>query len=100
MKDPRMLKRMLDQAKKAQREMQLKLKEFDEQVFEETFGANHVSIEIRGDLTIEKISISDSLLADKEMLEEIITDAVNTVVQKIAGARKEIEESIMPKGGF
>ncbi|MDQ0514318.1 DNA-binding YbaB/EbfC family protein [Mycoplasmoides fastidiosum] len=100
MKDPRVLKRLIDEAKKTQKRLEEELTKFESQVYEQTFGADHVKIEIKGNLEINKIEINPALLEDKEMLEEIVTDAVNTVVRSISEARKHIEEELMPKNNL
>lgn len=60
-KDPRMLQKLMQQAQKAQKELSEKLGQFDNQVFQYTFGTNHVHIEITGNLTITKLVINEEL---------------------------------------
>ncbi|WP_391591504.1 YbaB/EbfC family nucleoid-associated protein [[Mycoplasma] cavipharyngis] len=97
MKDPRMLKRMMDEAKKAQQKLENEMTKFEAQTFEQTFGTNHIKIEIKGSLEIVKLEINSSLLEDKEFLEETVVDAINQVVKNIIAAKEELEQQLMPK---
>lgn len=60
-KDSRMLQKLMQQAQKTQKELEKKLAAFDQQVFEHTFGADHVKIKLTGNLKITNLTISDQL---------------------------------------
>lgn len=96
-KDSRMLQKLMQQAQKTQKELEKKLAAFDQQIFEHTFGADHVKIKLTGNLKITNLTISDQLWDDPEMTNEILIDALNEAIEKVTTAKKELQNSLIPQ---
>jgi nucleoid-associated protein EbfC len=68
---------MLKQLQKVQRQMQETQERLAEEVVEGTAGGGAVVAKVRGDATVESITIDPDALDDAEMLGDLITAAVN-----------------------
>ncbi len=81
---------MLKQAQKMQADMAKAQEELEESLFESKAGGGAVTVKMKGDYTMESISIDPQILedSDMEMLQDLILTAVNESVEKI-NARKE-----------
>lgn len=91
--------KMVEMLKKNQREMDKKLSEFDQKVFDYNYKNDSVKITIKGDLTITKIDINKTLIdpEDKTMMEEMIAEAINEAIADIEKKRDEVASESMPK---
>lgn len=68
---------MLKQLQKVQRQMQETQERLAEEVVEGTAGGGAVVAKVKGDATVESITIDPDALDDAEMLGDLITAAVN-----------------------
>lgn len=82
------MQNLMAQARKLQNDMERITQEIEETKFIGESGA--VKVEMLGKNTIEKITITDeSILNDKEMLEDMILIAVNDALDKIKKIKNE-----------
>lgn len=95
MNNPAMLKKLMQQAQRAQKELTSKLEAFEQTDFSFVFGADHVRTAMKGDGTIHQITLHPDLLADQTMLQEILVDAINDALQQVKAKRAEIEAQAM-----
>ena len=68
---------MLKQLQKVQRQMQETQERLAEEVVEGTAGGGAVVAKVKGDATVESITIDPDALDDAEMLGDLVTAAVN-----------------------
>lgn len=86
---------LMAQAKKLQGELEKTTKEIEGKTY--TYVNDNVLVEATGDNHIKKIEIkSDSVLEDKEMLEDILVVAVNDILNQI---KKEKESKLSRYAG-
>lgn len=79
---------LMAQAQKVQRELQKTNEEIENTVFTATSGA--VKIEMSGKMQVNKIEITDdSVLSDKDMLEDMLLVAFNDVLNQVAKTKEE-----------
>lgn len=91
------MQNLMSQAKKLQNDMEKITKEIEEMKFIGESGA--VKVEVFGKNIVDKITINDeSVLNDKEMLEDMVLIAINDALDKI----KKIKNEKLGKftGGF
>lgn len=82
------MQNLMAQAQKVQRELQKANEEIENAVFTATSGA--VKIEMSGKMQVNKIEITDdSVLSDKDMLEDMLLVAVNDVLNQVAKTKEE-----------
>jgi len=80
---------LMQQAQKMQEQMQQAQQELARlQVTGEAAGGL-VKVEMNGEHAVRRVQIDPSLVSDVEMLEDIISAAVNDAVNRIESARKE-----------
>ena len=80
---------LMQQAQKMQEEMQRTQEELSRmEVFGEA-GGGLVKVNMTGKHAVRRIQIDPSLLDDREMLEDIVTAAVNDAVNRVAAAMQE-----------
>jgi len=97
------IKALLSQAQKAQGALAAKISEFEKKVFEFNYKNGSVIIQMSGAGNIRKLTINPILVdpEDKDMLEQMVAEAVNSAHKTIQNKRDEIQQSAMPKGiGF
>ena len=89
------MQQMIIQAQKMQREMQKKQAELEAQDFTVSKGGA-VTVVVKGDKSIVSISIDkDAMDPDnKEMVEELITLAINEAIEQIKAKEAEISSSV------
>ncbi|MGL4951636.1 MAG: YbaB/EbfC family nucleoid-associated protein, partial [Mycoplasma sp.] len=78
-------KKMMEQAKRMQAELEKSLNEFDERVFSFEYQ-NLVSVEIYGNLKIKQITIIDKAIVDAddtETLEDVISQCLNNAISSV-----------------
>lgn len=80
---------MMKQAQKMQEKMQQAQEELAQEEITGSSGAGLVSITLNGKHQAKSVSIDESILDDKEMLEDLITAAINDTVAKIAQQNKD-----------
>ncbi|HPJ75513.1 MAG: YbaB/EbfC family nucleoid-associated protein [Clostridia bacterium] len=82
---------MIKQAQKMQADMAKAQEELEESKFESTAGGGAVTVTLKGDYTMESISIDPEILedADVEMLQDLILTAFNESVEKINAKKEE-----------
>ncbi len=96
---------IMKQATKAQEEMKKIEEEFALKKFEATSGGGAVKIIMTGDHRIETLDFDDDLLEEKEDLKDMITAALNQVIETIEKEKEESMNSItgglgLPDLGF
>lgn len=92
-----MLQRLLSDAKKLKENYSKKLEEFETEEFEYTHGKNHVFVKANGKYEILELKIADELFGEKEMLQELVSEAITELIKQIEKNKKNIEQSMMPK---
>ena len=80
---------LMQQAQKMQQEMQKAQAELARLELTGEAAAGLVKVTMNGQYAVRRIQIDPSLLTDSEMLEDIITAAVNDAVNRINDAKQE-----------
>lgn len=95
------MQQMLIQAQKMQREMQKKQAELEAKEFTVTKGGA-VTVVVKGDKSIKSVSIDkDAFDPDnKEMVEEMVTMAINEAIETIRAEEEAISAKMTPTGGL
>ena len=95
------MQQMMAQAQKMQREMQKKQAELEEKEFTVTKGGA-VTVVVKGDKSLKSVSIDkDAFDPDnKEMVEEMISMAVNEAIEQIHKEEEAIQAKMTPTGGL
>ena len=85
------MKRMMQQAKAMQKQIEQRLEKFEATKFEYDYK-NLIKTIIYGDLKIEKIDINDALIDkdDKATLQEMISEAITEAMQDVLAERTKI----------
>jgi DNA-binding YbaB/EbfC family protein len=79
----------MQQAQKMQEEMQKSQEELARMEVSGEAGGGLVKVIMTGKHAVRRIQIDPSLLEDREMLEDIVTAAVNDAVNHVAAATQE-----------
>lgn len=74
---------LMRQAQNMQRQMQKKQKEVEEKEFVVSSNGGAITITIMGNKKVNKIEIDEDLLTDKEMLEDLLTVAMNEAIKTV-----------------
>ena len=80
---------LMHQAQKMQEEMQKSQEELARMEVSGEAGGGLVKVTMTGKHAVRRIQIDPSLLEDLEMLEDIVTAAVNDAVNHVAAATQE-----------
>ena len=80
---------LMKQAQKMQEEMQKAQAEIANMEVTGQSGGGMVSVVMTGRHDVRRISIDDSLMDDKEMLEDLIAAAVNDAVRQVENTSKD-----------
>lgn len=80
---------LMKQAQKMQEDMQKAQSEIAAMQVEGKSGGGLVSVVMNGRHELHKVNIDDSLMDDKEMLEDLLAAAVNDAVQRLESVTKE-----------
>jgi DNA-binding YbaB/EbfC family protein len=80
---------LMQQAQKMQEEMQKTQEELGRMEVSGEAGGGLVKVTMTGKHAVRKIQIDPSLLDDREMLEDIVTAAVNDAVNRVAATMQE-----------
>jgi len=80
---------LMQQAQKMQQEMQKAQEELASMEVTGEAGGGLVKVTLTGKHAARKVEIDPSLLDDKEMLEDIITAAINDAVNRIASTTQD-----------
>lgn len=91
------IQQLMKQAQKMQRDAEKMDAELKEKVYVGTAGGEAVKIEMDGGYTVKSIQIEDGVSEDKEMLIEMLTLALNQVLESI-NEDKEDSMSSLTKG--
>jgi len=75
---------LMQQAQKMQQEMQKAQEELANMVVTGEAAAGLVKVTMNGKHAVSRVDIDPSLLEDREMLEDIVTAAINDAVNRIA----------------
>lgn len=88
---------MMQQAQKAQRDLQKKMEEFEQKEFEFDYKNGSVVVQINGGCKITNLKINKTLIdpEDPVMLQEMLCEAVNSAIESILADRDEIQSSVM-----
>lgn len=90
---------MMAQAQKMQKQLQERLAAFDKKQFEYDYKNGSIVVIIKGDFTIVKVNINKVLIDpdDKEMLQDMIAEAINAAYDGVKADRDAIQDSLTPK---
>lgn len=97
---------LLKQAQKMQKELTKLEDELNEKVYETTMGGGVIKVEVKGSMSVESISIDESLLEkdNKEDLEDMLKSALNDAFAKAVEDKKknmnQITGGVKMPGGF
>jgi len=80
---------LMQQAQKMQQEMQKAQEELARMEVTGEAGGGLVKVTMTGKHAARRVEIDPSLLDDKEMLEDIVTAAINDAVNRIASTTQE-----------
>ena len=80
---------LMQQAQKMQQEMQKAQEELANMVVTGEAAGGLVKVTMTGKHAVTKVDIDPSLLDDQEMLEDIVTAAVNDAVNRIASTTQD-----------
>ena len=80
---------LMQQAQKMQQEMQKAQEELASLEVTGEAGGGLVKVTMTGKHAVRRVEIDSSLLDDKEMLEDIVTAAVNDAVNRIASTTQD-----------
>ncbi len=80
---------LMQQAQKMQQEMQKAQEELANMEVTGEAGGGLVKVTMTGKHAVRKVEIDPSLLDDREMLEDIVTAAVNDAVNRIASTTED-----------
>ena len=97
---------LLKQAQKMQKELTKLEDELNEKVYETTMGGGVIKVEVKGSMSVESISIDESLLEkdNKEDLEDMLKSALNDAFAKAVEYKEknmnQITGGVKMPGGF
>lgn len=97
---------LLKQAQKMQKELTKLEDELNEKVYETTMGGDVIKVEVKGSMSVESISIDESLLEkdNKEDLEDMLKSALNDAFAKAVEDKEknmnQITGGVKMPGGF
>ena len=97
---------LLKQAQKMQKELTKLEDELNEKVYETTMGGGVIKVEVKGSMSVESISIDESLLEkdNKEDLEDMLKSALNDAFAKAVEDKEKnmnhITGGVKMPGGF
>ena len=80
---------LMQQAQKMQQEMQKAQEELASLEVTGEAGGGLVKVTMTGKHAVRRVEIDSSLLDDKEMLEDIVTAAINDAVNRIASSTQD-----------
>ena len=80
---------MMQKAKQMQEDMETAQEEIKLLTCEGVSASGSIKIVLNGEYKVTNINIADSLLSDKEMLEDLIMLAFNDASSKVNGASKD-----------
>ena len=85
---------MMQNAKQMQDEMQIAQEEIKQLTFEGIAESGDLKIVMNGEYKVTEINIKDSLMTDKELLEDLIMLAVNNASTKVKELSNEKMKNI------
>ena len=97
---------LLKQAQKMQKELTKLEDELNEKVYETTMGGGVIKVEVKGSMSVESISIDESLREkdNKEDLEDMLKSALNDAFAKAVEDKEknmnQITGGVKMPGGF
>jgi DNA-binding YbaB/EbfC family protein len=74
---------LMRQAQNMQRQLEKKKKEVEEKEFVVTSNGGAITVTIMGNKKVNKIEIDEDLLDDKDMLQDLLTVAMNEAIKKV-----------------
>lgn len=80
---------LMQQAQKMQQEMQKAQEELARLTVTGEAGGGLVKVTMTGKHAVRRVEIDPSLLSDREMLEDIVTAAVNDAVNRVAATMQD-----------
>ena len=85
---------IMRQAQNMQRQLAKKQKEVEEKEFVVTSNGGAITISIMGSKKVNSIVIDEDLLDDKDMLQDLLTVAINEAIKKVDDEmNKEMNEA-------
>jgi len=83
------LSKLMQQAQELQSNLQKTQAELQDMEVQGQSGGGMVSVTMTGRHDVRKVQIDDSILDDKEMLEDLVAAAINDAVRRVEKASKE-----------
>jgi len=80
---------LMQQAQKMQQEMQKAQEELAKLTVTGAAAGGLVSVTMTGKHAVRRVEIDPSLLSDREMLEDIVTAAINDAVNRVAATMQD-----------
>ena len=74
---------LMRQAQNMQRQLEKKKKEVEEKEFVVASNGGAITVTIMGNKKVNKIEIDEDLLDDKDMLQDLLTVAMNEAIKKV-----------------
>lgn len=95
------IKKLMQQAQKAQEMLTKNQNEFNEKIFNYDYKG-YVQIKLQGSLSILEIKIKPELIdpEDSDTLEDVVRAAINEAIQKTNEEKNALMNSMVPKGMF
>lgn len=81
---------LMRQAQNMQKQLAKKQKEVEEKEFVVASNGGAITISIMGSKKINSITIDEDLLDDKDMLQDLLTVAVNEAIQKVTDEMNKV----------
>jgi len=91
------MQQMMQQAQRMQQQMQREKEKIEQQVFSAKAGGGMVEVEMQGNFKVKRISFKPEAVDpdDTEMLEDLITAAMNDVCAQILKAREALTGGVL-----
>jgi DNA-binding YbaB/EbfC family protein len=91
------LNQLMQQAQRAQKDLQKKMEEFEAKEFEFNYKNGSIIIRINGACKIINMQINKTLIdpEDPNMLQEMVCEASNSAIEAILADREEIQSSVV-----
>lgn len=88
---------MMQQAQRAQKDLEKKINEFEQKEFEFNYKNGSVIVRINGACEVVDLKINKTLIdpEDPVMLQEMLCEAINSAIEAILADREEIQSSVM-----
>ena len=92
------INQLLEEAMRLQNDISKTQMSLDEKEYETSVGGGAVVLQMKGNMTVESISIKDEMLSveNKEDLIDMLTSVLNQTLQKIKNEKENSLKSLTP----